>query len=296
MTGSLAEIANKIAARRVVSEDEARQVMASSDLVTVGMVASEARRIRVGEGVSFVRVAEVVDPAADDFTCPPLAGEVRVTGRPASLDAAIAAVRAAVAKAGATPVSAFALDALVALAPTPDALEAAARALREAGAVAVAEAPIDVLTDPAVAVARVVAGGLAVPVASWRHAQADPVAALRRLMDLQKATHAFRAFAPLPRTLVTDTPSTGYDDVKTVALARVMLDDIEHVQVDWASHGPKLAQVALLFGASDLDRVSPLDDAPLGHRRAPLEEVRRNINAAFLTPSERDGRFQKVVR
>jgi 2-iminoacetate synthase ThiH len=68
------------------------------------------------------------------------------------------------------------------------------------------------------------------------------------------------------------------------------------IQVDWARHGPKLAQVALLFGASDLDRVSPSDAAPLGHRRAPLEEVERNIRAAFLQPVERDGRFERVSR
>jgi 2-iminoacetate synthase ThiH len=84
--------------------------------------------------------------------------------------------------------------------------------------------------------------------------------------------------------------------VKLVALARVMLDNVAAIQVDWVRHGPKLAQVALLFGASDLDRVSPSDDSPLGHRRAPLEEVQRNITAAFLRPIERDGRFEKVMR
>ena len=48
------------------------------------------------------------------------------------------------------------------------------------------------------------------------------------------------------------TPSTGYDDVHLVALARLLVP-VTHVQVDWQRYGPKLAQVALTFGADDLD-------------------------------------------
>jgi 2-iminoacetate synthase ThiH len=49
--------------------------------------------------------------------------------------------------------------------------------------------------------------------------------------------------------------------------------------------------VALTFGADDLDGVSAADDAPEGKRRAPLEDIRRNIEAAGFTAVERDGRF-----
>ena len=48
------------------------------------------------------------------------------------------------------------------------------------------------------------------------------------------------------------------------------------------------------MGANDLDAVSADDDAPDGRRRAPLEDVLRNIRAAALTPVERDGRYVKV--
>jgi 2-iminoacetate synthase ThiH len=65
--------------------------------------------------------------------------------------------------------------------------------------------------------------------------------------------------------------------------------------VDWLRYGPKLAQVALTFGADDLDCVSATHDAPDGRRRAPLEEVRRNIEAAGFSPAERDGRFNVVA-
>ena len=90
-------------------------------------------------------------------------------------------------------------------------------------------------------------------------------------------------------------PTTGYDDVKRVALARLFLDDVPSIQVDWGLYGPKLAQVALTVGADDIDAVSPVDDMTEGRRRAPLEEVRRNIRAAGLEPVERDGRFDLLA-
>jgi aminodeoxyfutalosine synthase len=64
--------------------------------------------------------------------------------------------------------------------------------------------------------------------------------------------------------------------------------------VDWSLYGPKLAQVALTFGADDLDAVSASDDESRGHRRSPLEEILRSIQAAWLTPVERNARFELV--
>ena len=49
-----------------------------------------------------------------------------------------------------------------------------------------------------------------------------------------------------------------------------------------------------LFGADDLDGVPASDDAPDGRRRAPIEEIRRNIEAAGFSPAERDGLFNPV--
>ena len=90
-------------------------------------------------------------------------------------------------------------------------------------------------------------------------------------------------------------PTTGYEDVKAVAIARLAAPNIPTVQVDWLRYGPKLAQVALTFGADDLDAVSASDEAPDGRRRAALEEVRRNIEAAGFSPAERDGRFNVIA-
>ena len=103
-----------------------------------------------------------------------------------------------------------------------------------------------------------------------------------------------RSFAPLPRKFNAAAPSTGYEDITRVALARLMVDTISSIQVDWALYGPKLAQVALTVGADDLDAVSPEDDVSQGIRRSPLQEVQRNIRAAGLDPVERGGRFDPI--
>jgi len=101
-----------------------------------------------------------------------------------------------------------------------------------------------------------------------------------------QAIPALQTVAPLPREQSIAVPTTGYDDVRSVALARLGLPMVKTIQVDWAQYGPKLAQVALTFGASDLDRVATVGDETLGRRRTPVEDVRRNIEAAGFTPVE----------
>jgi 2-iminoacetate synthase ThiH len=70
-----------------------------------------------------------------------------------------------------------------------------------------------------------------------------------------------------------------------------VLAGVEVIQVDWALYGPKLAQVALTFGADDIDSVEVGVDDAKGRRRSPIEEIRRGIRAAGFEPVERDGRF-----
>jgi 2-iminoacetate synthase ThiH len=76
-----------------------------------------------------------------------------------------------------------------------------------------------------------------------------------------------------------------------VAIGRLAAPTSPSIQVDWQRYGPKLAQVALTFGADDIYGVSASDEAPEGRRRAPVEEIRRNIEAAGFEPAERDGAF-----
>ena len=115
---------------------------------------------------------------------------------------------------------------------------------------------------------------------------------IERAARLQREIGDVRAFAPLPRQDPPEAPSTGYDDVRTMAVARLICRDIPHIQVDWPLYGPKLAQVAIAYGASDIDGVAAVDVLALGHRRSPREDVERQIRAAFATPAERNGRYE----
>ena len=109
---------------------------------------------------------------------------------------------------------------------------------------------------------------------------------LIHLRDLVKKFPAIDTVNPLSREQSIAVPTTGYEDVRAVALARLVLPSVKNIQVDWAQYGPKLAQVALTFGANDLDRVSTVDDESLGKRRTSVEDVQRNIAAAGFTPVE----------
>ena len=114
---------------------------------------------------------------------------------------------------------------------------------------------------------------------------------LLRAAELQDRFGCIQTLSPLPMTLTSFRPTTGYDDVKMVAIGRLAAPNIGTIQVDWRRYGPKLAQVALTFGADDVEGISASDEAPEGRRRAPLEEIRRNIEAAGFEAIERTGRF-----
>jgi len=210
------------------------------------------------------------------------------------VDAAIASIRAALALAGSIPLTGFSLADLLSLAGAAS-LADACGALHDAGLEAVAEAPIDVLPDPAAAISAARAAGLQVARLTVDVLGPDSrVAIPMRARDLQQAVGEIRAFAPLPRAMSVTAPSTGYDDVKQIALARLAADNIESIQVDWALYGPKLAQFALTIGADDVDNVSAVDPGTLGTRRSPLEEIRGNIRSAGLEAVERNGRYEAM--
>ena len=278
----------KAAAGAELTDGERSTLISSPDVLGLGMAADDTRRRRHGRRMTFVRVATLdintVDPATT--TWPDAAGEVRLTGTPTDWTAAIASVQALVERAaGRVPVTGFSLaDLEAAGAPIVG-------QLKGAGLAAVGDAPIDRLHDPEAALSMANDAGLSVLRLTVERA---PAAVRQSMLDLAGSLTArwrsIQAFAPLPRLIAGDAPSTGYEDVRIVALARLLVD-VPHVQVDWSLYGPKLAQVALTFGGDDVDGVSAVDDMSLGRRRAPLEEIRRNIVAASGEPAERDGLF-----
>jgi len=87
----------------------------------------------------------------------------------------------------------------------------------------------------------------------------EVISHLLRLRELQDETGGFLAFIPLAfhpehTALAGETPpTTGCDDLRALAVGRLMLDNFLHIKVFWIMVGPRLAQVALSFGADDVD-------------------------------------------
>jgi aminodeoxyfutalosine synthase len=284
-----------------ISIAEAEAILTDRNVIAVGARGDDERRRRHGTRTTFVRVFEIhtlrladarSGQAAGRLPAGAAAGEIRILGKPASVEDAVSGVKAAVAEAGSTTVTAYSLADLLELAGGNTArLSELSGRLAAAGLAAVAEAPIDVLPDAIETVRAVRTAGLAVPRLTVQQPSAEPLRLAALARDIQAAAGGVRAFAPLPRVQSIAQPTTGYDDVRHIAVSRLLVDNIDSIQVDWALYGPKLAQVALTMGADDVDAVSPFE-GDLGRRRSPLEEIRGNITAAGLEPVERDAAWK----
>jgi hypothetical protein len=260
--------------------------MLGADVLTLGMAADQARRAQAnGRVVTYVRV-HTVTPAELEagLPIPDAASEVRLYAAPESLDDAIEQVRALRAVAGSRRVTAFSMADLQGnqWGNTPDALNA----LAGAGWDDVAELPADRIEDLPAAIRRLRAAGLNPQRITMAEAVGDRrVDIITRVQSALATDSGVRRFAPLPRVAPADKPTTGYDDVRMVALARLAVGPAS-IEVDWGLYGPKLAQVALTFGADHLDAVPATDNLALGRRRATVEDVERNIKAAGFEPRE----------
>jgi len=127
---------------------------------------------------------------------------------------------------------------------------------------------------------------------------------LIRLRQLQDETGGFNCFIPLAfhpeHTVYAHLPtSTGMDDLMTIAVSRLMLDNFPHIKAYWVTLTPSLAQVALRFGADDLDgtiieeRIIHGAGTPTspGMTRAQIEKL---IRDAGRIPLERDTLYNPV--
>src|SRR5262249_42864511 len=127
--------------------------------------------------------------------------------------------------------------------------------------------------------------------------------------ELQDETGGFQTFIPL--AFHPDNTKLGQEqniakasgllDLKTVAVGRLMLDNFPHVKAYWVMLGIKTAQVALGFGADDLDGTVVHEkiyhdagsDSP---QELSVAEIRRLIEEAGRVPVERDTLYHEVVR
>jgi aminodeoxyfutalosine synthase len=129
---------------------------------------------------------------------------------------------------------------------------------------------------------------------------------LIRLRELQDETGGFQTFIPLAfhpdNSRMDDIPKpSGLMDLKTMAISRLMLDNFPHIKAYWIMLGIKTAQVALSFGADDLD--GTVVHETIYHEagaETPQEisvaEIRRLIAEAGRIPVERDTLYHRVER
>src|SRR5690349_14124900 len=129
---------------------------------------------------------------------------------------------------------------------------------------------------------------------------------LIRLRTLQDETHGFQTFIPLAFHPA-NTPlshlftTTGFMDLKQIAVSRLVLDNFAHIKAYWQMLSPKIAQISLRFGADDLDGTvieeKIYHDAgattPQGLVRKELERL---IREAGREPVERDTMYRPVTR
>ncbi len=284
-------IAAKLNAGEPLSNLDICELSSTTNLLRLGALADERRRCETGTRVPFVRVLEVdVGEELDSQTVPDTAGEVRIVGCPDSIDNAIQEVQRIVSLSGRVPVSGFKLEELVSLcAGEPERFELLVSKLKQGGLARVSEVSIDSDIDVSW-IKRCVGTGLPINSAVMQNSGLAADVATNRIKGWNH-DYGIQAFSPLPKNLPLE-PTTGYKDVHRVALARVLVDNIPSIQVDWRLYGPKLAQVALAFGANDIDRVSPFDSLENDRRRGPLEEIKNNIHSASLEPVQRNCRFE----
>lgn len=127
---------------------------------------------------------------------------------------------------------------------------------------------------------------------------------LDRLRKQQDRSGGFTCFIPLPfltenSALNIDTPLTGLEQLRTIAVSRLMLDNIAHIKAYWVMLGVKVAQAALKFGADDFD--GTVVEEKIGHEagadsaqamaRGELEDM---IRGCGFTPVERDSYFNEI--
>jgi aminodeoxyfutalosine synthase len=127
---------------------------------------------------------------------------------------------------------------------------------------------------------------------------------MRLLRDLQDRTGGFTAFIPIAfqperNDLAHLGRTTALDDLRTHAVARIFLDNFEHVKAYWVTLGPKMAQVMMSFGADDIDgmivveRIMHMSGAavPNGLQEEKLVHILRE---AGRIPVQRDSVYSPV--
>lgn len=133
----------------------------------------------------------------------------------------------------------------------------------------------------------------------------ERVSHMLKLRDLQDDTGGFLSFIPLAyqpgTTQVVKRQASVLDDLKTIAISRLMLDNFQHIKAYWVTMGEETASIALNFGADDID--GTIGEEKIMHAAqasSPLQMARERLVAlireAGRVPVERDCLYNEVKR
>lgn len=125
--------------------------------------------------------------------------------------------------------------------------------------------------------------------------------------SIQRGHGTFNCMVPLSFVPATGTDwvhltgPTGLDDLKTLAICRLMLDNFAHIKVFWPIQTIKLAQLALSYGVDDFDGTVKWYDITRSegqgtHQELGLEQIKHSISQAGYEPCERDAFYRPVQR
>jgi cyclic dehypoxanthinyl futalosine synthase len=121
------------------------------------------------------------------------------------------------------------------------------------------------------------------------------------LRDLQDRTGGFTAFIPWTfqpqNTSIPREPETAVSYLRLLAISRLVLDNFDNIQASWVTMGPKVAQLALFFGANDFGSTMIEENvvAAAGvHFRLSVEEIRRIIESAGFQPRQRTMSYEWI--
>jgi len=95
---------------------------------------------------------------------------------------------------------------------------------------------------------------------------------------------------------------TGLDDLRTLAVARLMLDNFPHIKAFWPMQSPKLSQLALNWGVDDFDGtvvwydITKREGRGTNRQELTVDQIRRLIREAGCIPVERDSLYRPVRR
>lgn len=129
---------------------------------------------------------------------------------------------------------------------------------------------------------------------------------LMRLRELQDTTGGINAFIPLKFRSANNSMSalgetSVIDDLRTLAMSRLILDNVPHIKAYWVMYGKETTELALAFGADDID--GTIDDSTKIYSMAgaadvrptmSVEDIKRICSAAGFTAVERDTHYNEI--